>query len=197
MKLLRLKISDPKGFRSLQGGFEIIFRNERNCNAINDFNPFVLAGPNGSGKSNLLEVLAAIFFHLECMYLDYRPDSFEYSEETNPHGFQGSIATPDAFELEYLIKDIERDYYTPAIAGLAVAGRTMAGATDFGDKEKIYRIFINKKNGESPEIIRIDTETGEELKLSGKQEIKKILPDYILGYSSGENEIVSLPFYKM
>jgi hypothetical protein len=50
MKLLRLKITDPKGFRSLQPGFEIFFRNERNRNAVNDFNPFVLAGPNGSGK---------------------------------------------------------------------------------------------------------------------------------------------------
>jgi restriction system-associated AAA family ATPase len=156
-----------------------------------------LAGPNGSGKSNLLEVLASIFYHLECMYLDYRPDSFEYNEETKPQGFQGAVSTPDAFELEYLIQNIEQDYYTPAVAGLAVTGRTMAGASDYSDRIQVYKIRIIKKTGKSPEFRRIDSETGEEIELSGKQEIKKILPDFILGYSSGENEIVSLPFYKM
>jgi hypothetical protein len=131
------------------------------------------------------------------MYLDYRPDSFEYNEETKPQGFQGAVSTPDAFELEYLIQNIEQDYYTPAVAGLAVTGRTMAGASDYSDRIQVYKIRIIKKTGKSPEFRRIDSETGEEIELSGKQEIKKILPDFILGYSSGENEIVSLPFYKM
>lgn len=69
MKLLRLKINDPDGFRSLPCGFEHYFRPE---SALQDeldkpsiFAPFVCAGPNGSGKSNLLEVLAAIFYQLE------------------------------------------------------------------------------------------------------------------------------------
>ena len=30
-----------------------------------------------------------------------------------------------------------------------------------------------------------------------KEELKEVLPKYIIGYSSGENEILSLPFYKM
>jgi len=64
MKLLRLKITDPKGFRSLQAGFEYHFRSEWDLQEEKGFAPFVCAGPNGSGKSNLLEVLAAIFYHL-------------------------------------------------------------------------------------------------------------------------------------
>ncbi len=30
-----------------------------------------------------------------------------------------------------------------------------------------------------------------------EQEIKSFLPEYVIGYSSGENEILSLPFFKM
>ena len=81
MKLLRLKITDPAGFRSLQADFEYVFRSEWRLQDGNDlesqspysgFAPFVCAGPNGSGKSNLLEVLAAIFFQLEVLtYLVY------------------------------------------------------------------------------------------------------------------------------
>jgi AAA15 family ATPase/GTPase len=69
MKLIRLKITDPKGFRSLQAGFEHRFRSDWDLQEEQGFAPFVCAGPNGSGKSNLLEALAAIFCHLECIYL--------------------------------------------------------------------------------------------------------------------------------
>ena len=31
----------------------------------------------------------------------------------------------------------------------------------------------------------------------GQTLARQLLPDYILGYSSGENEILSLPFFKM
>lgn len=80
MILLRLKINEP--FRCLQQGFELYFQNEwdRNENR-GGFAPYVLAGPNGSGKSNVLEALAAIFFHLECQYLTIRPDGFDYDED--------------------------------------------------------------------------------------------------------------------
>ena len=69
MKLLRLKITDPAGFRSLSSGFEHYFRTEWSLQdeltKDDGFAPFVCAGRNGSGKSNLLEALAAIFFQLE------------------------------------------------------------------------------------------------------------------------------------
>ena len=104
MKLLRLKITDPKGFRSLQADFEHRFRSEWDLQEEKGFAPFVCAGPNGSGKSNLLEVLAAIFYHLECIYLENLPDSFRFEEEANPNGFRSETATPDGFEIEYLIR---------------------------------------------------------------------------------------------
>ncbi|BDZ73604.1 hypothetical protein GCM10025856_13230 [Methylophaga marina] len=83
MKLVRLKITDPNGFRSLQAGFEYRFRtdwalqdefSEQPKFAYKGFAPFVCAGPNGSGKSNLLEALAVIFFNLK--YYAYAADNF-------------------------------------------------------------------------------------------------------------------------
>jgi len=81
MKLLRLKLGVP--FRSLAAGFEVHFLREWDYGRLFEFQPYCLAGRNGSGKSNVLEALAAIFYHIECIYLDYRPDGFEFDEQSN------------------------------------------------------------------------------------------------------------------
>jgi restriction system-associated AAA family ATPase len=176
MKLLRLKITDPQGFRSLQPGFELYFLRDWNSDEIGHFNPYILAGPNGSGKSNVLEVLGAIFYHLECMYLNNRPDSFEYEEE-NPWGFRSEWAIPNEFELEYYI---------------------LAPANRLAVKEYAH-IKIIKENEKSPVVYWVNREVFEEgadPRLSNL-EAKEVLPEFVLGYSSGENEILSLPFFKM
>jgi restriction system-associated AAA family ATPase len=185
MKLLRIKITDPKGFRSLQAGFEHRFRSEWDLQEEQGFAPFVCAGPNGSGKSNLLEVLAAIFYHLECIYLSNRPDSFDFDEQGNFNGFRGNKASPDGFELEYLTK---RPVELPG-------------------KDDQVRLLISKAPQEDPEwcVWNADQDNWEDLEeLEKREEISTgralrsaLLPDYVLGYSSGENEILSLPFFKM
>jgi len=86
MKLLRLKLNVP--FRSLAAGFEVYFLREWDYDRVFKFHPYCLAGRNGSGKSNVLEALAAIFYQIECMHLDYRPEGFH---------FDGQNTTPDAF----------------------------------------------------------------------------------------------------
>ncbi len=179
MKLLRLKITDPKGFRSLQAGFEHRFRSEWDLQEEQGFAPFVCAGPNGSGKSNLLEALAAIFYHLECIYLENLPDSFRFEEETNPGGFRSETATPDGFEIEYLIRPQD---------ALKIKGY----------KGHAY-VRIAKQPGEAPQWFLLnhsEQEGAVELTI-GQTLARQLLPDYILGYSSGENEILSLPFFKM
>lgn len=183
MKLLRLKITDPNGFRSLPCGFEHHFRSEwtlqEEFTNNEGFAPFVCAGPNGSGKSNLLEVLSAIFYHMECLYLENLPDSFAYDEEQNPKGFQGDKAIPDGFELEYLIKPVDA-----------------FKVKSFGN---MARVCIKKVLGEAPKwwlLNHEDSEQPTELTL-GRTYARQLLPDFVLGYSSGENEILSLPFFKM
>lgn len=176
MKLLRLKITDPLGFRSLQSGFEHHFRSEWSLQeelaSADNFAPFVCAGRNGSGKSNLLEVLASIFFQLEILRVrrSFLPEVLQNADED---------FSPVAFELDYLIQ-VPLEYIRPE-------GPVWA------------KVGVWKKPGESVRFLwenqsDFDTDAYEIFK-DGHADI--LLPQYVLGYSSGENEILSLPFFKM
>lgn len=176
MKLQRLKITAPKGFRSLPCGFEHHFRSEWTLQeelANNEgFAPFVCAGPNGSGKSNLLEVLGAIFYQLEIQRVrrSFLPEALQSDEQD---------LSPTAFELDYLIR-VPKEYRrldSPEWAMVSV--RKNAGET--------VR-FMWENQGD------FDTNINE---IFGSGYADTILPQYVLGYSSGENEILSLPFFKM
>ena len=107
MKLLRLKITDPEGFRSLPCGFEHHFRAEWSLQdelaKPEGFAPFVCAGPNGSGKSNLLEALAAIFFQLEILRVrrSFLPEVLQNADQK---------FSPLAFELEYTGRGRVREF---------------------------------------------------------------------------------------
>ncbi len=176
MMLLRLKITDPVGFRSLPCGFEHHFRTEWSLqNELaqpNDFAPFVCAGPNGSGKSNLLEALAAIFFQLEVLRVrrSFLPEALQD---------EAPDVSPVAFELDYLIR-VPAEYRSP-------------------DSPPWAKVGVWKKAGES---VRIQWENQGDFSTDVYQAFKGghadiLLPQYVLGYSSGENEILSLPFFKM
>ncbi|WP_334186767.1 restriction system-associated AAA family ATPase [Noviherbaspirillum sp.] len=192
MKLLRLQLNVP--FRSLAAGFEVQFLDDWNWDRsfrfsddykrCFEFHPYCLAGRNGSGKSNVLEALAAIFYHIECIYLDYRPEGFEFDAELNPDGFRAEEATPDAFELEYLIPNhriVSREPWPKQ------------------DDWPVFHIRIVKKVGERPVIDWLNKLKSGEITATEltRAEVKAYLPTYILGYSSGHNEILSLPFFKM
>lgn len=176
MKLLRLKITDPVGFRSLPCGFEHLFRSEWSLqNELaqpEGFAPFVCAGPNGSGKSNLLEALAAIFFQLEILRVrrSFLPEVLQNADQD---------FSPVAFELEYLIQ-VPFEYIRP-------------------DGPVWAKVAVWKNSGESVRFLwenqsDFDTDVYEVFK-GGHADV--LLPQYVLGYSSGENEILSLPFFKL
>ena len=176
MKLLRLKITDPAGFRSLPCGFEHHFRTEWSLQdeltQPDGFAPFVCAGPNGSGKSNLLEALAAIFFQLEVLRVrrSFLPEVLQNTDQD---------LSPVAFELDYLIR-VPAEYR--------------------GSNSPVWaKVGVWKNPGESVRFqwdnqSDFDTDVYEAFK-GGHADI--LLPQYVLGYSSGENEILSLPFFKM
>jgi restriction system-associated AAA family ATPase len=176
MKLLRLKITDTDGFRSLPCGFEHHFRTEWSLKdeltQANDFAPFVCAGPNGSGKSNLLEALAAIFYQLEVLRVRRRflPEALQ--DETLD-------LSPVAFELDYLIR-VPAEYRS-------------------SDSPLWAKVAVWKEVGESVRFLwenQSDFSTDKNEVFSGGY-ADILLPQYVLGYSSGENEILSLPFFKM
>ena len=185
MKLIRLKINQEDGFRSLQKGFEIYFLRDFDYKYAHDFNPNILAGRNGSGKSNILEALGNIFYHLDCMYNDYLPDGFLKDEE-NERGFDNSVGVIDAYELEYFI---------PVPVRLIDKSFEEVPKVVFNDTKA--HILIKKEHGDKPKISWLNREEfsnkTEEL---SKKEIQRLLPKYVLGYSSGENELLSLPFFK-
>lgn len=183
VKLLRLKITDPKGFRSIQPGFEYCFRHPTAAQDETDFAPFVCAGPNGSGKSNVLEALAAIFYHLECMYLDILPKIFDYDPRTNQPGFLSENATPDGFELEYITRKQDIWHVTNNTQQAHVLICKEPGTTPQ------WFVLNEELNGQHDETLQTKSVNG--------QAARKILPQYVLAYSSGENEILSLPFFKM
>lgn len=176
MKLLRLKITDPDGFRSLPCGFEHHFRTEWSLQdelaQANDFAPFVCAGPNGSGKSNLLEALAAIFFQLEVLRVrrSFLPEALQD---------EAPDVSPVAFELDYLIRVPAEYRSTDSLPWAKVGVWKNAG-------ESVRFLWENQGD--------FSTDVYEALK-GGHADI--LLPQYVLGYSSGENEILSLPFFKM
>jgi restriction system-associated AAA family ATPase len=186
MKLLKLEIGDlpkEKQFRSLHAGFKVEFHSldNKGIKAMESFSPFCFAGLNGSGKSNVLEALAAIFYHLECCVAKFKPKTF------GTH-FRDYECNPDAFTLEYLIGQHNSKPYALA----------------YFDK-----IIIKKELGKAPlmwrqsfpftkeqELIPVSLEPKKDLREPKAAEGKEYLPQIIVGYSSGENEILSLPFRK-
>lgn len=194
MKLLSLKIGQmDKSFRSLHPGFEIEFHSLDETKAMGEFRPFCFAGLNGSGKSNVLEALANIFYHLEICVARYLPKSIRNDkydendieeEDTYTEKFKREVCNPDAFVLEYLIGQPDDTTYSLA---------------------DLHKVTISKNKGEEPimEIIKYPFE-GNVDKVSLRPNLqtkkpaqgKKYLPDHVVGYSSGENEILSLPFIK-
>jgi restriction system-associated AAA family ATPase len=191
MKLLRLKIENKAGFRSLQQNFEIRFHTLDNTGAMEEFRPFCFVGLNGSGKSNVLEALANIFYHLELCTAKYLPDSIKDSDN-----FQRTECTPDAFTLEYLIGPIDSTQQSVSDYNKVVISKEVGVEPFF----KIYRfpftdddiIIPNPFTLEDEQEKGIVTDVGKMFEANDKI----WLPDNVIGYSSGENEILSLPFIK-
>lgn len=182
MKLLSFSIpkNDQKiGFRSLKPGFKIIFHNELNESSMTKFSPFCFAGLNGSGKSNVLEALANIFYHLEVMSARILPDSIR-----NQKNFKRNECAVDVFKLEYLIglKNVPSD---------SIKSLTKVTITKFLGQEPKMQIkpFPFDDETKSSDVL---FEVGEE----NSAPTKIFLPDHVVGYSSGENELLSLPFIK-
>ncbi len=187
MKLLKLEIGDlpkEKQFRSLHSGFKVDFHSldTKGIKAMESFSPFCFAGLNGSGKSNVLEALSAIFFHLESCVAKFKPKSFATH-------FRPNECNPDAFTIEYLIghhnsKTYDYDHFDKIIIKKEmgkVANMLFRQSHPFTKEQKLIPVSLIPKT---------------ELREPQAAEGKDYLPQIIVGYSSGENEILSLPFRK-
>jgi len=179
MKLLRLKINS--GFRSLPKGFELYFLRDFDYKDSDNFNPYILAGRNGSGKSNVLEALAEIFYHLDSIYLSNKPSYFEKGKK-NEKGFDSTKSTINNYELEYFTY-LEHEAFLGS-------GRI--------EETKNHRAHIKiiKESKKRPSIEWINESTYRTPKELTPVQAKSLLPEYVVGYASGNNETLSIPFYK-
>lgn len=180
MRLKRIELYDD--FRSLKKGFTLDFiQNSDAYSKEQAIEPFCIVGKNGSGKSNILELLSAIFYQVEVTCLDFLPkelvikidtvdeEEIEYEEEIELPIFQSNETNPNAYKLEYYITHKDEEVLVTILK-------------EPNEYRKIYlnNDFLNpldKKDLQNKEL--------------------PILPEYVIGYSSGHNEILSLPFFKM
>ncbi len=177
MRLKRIELYED--FRSLKSGFILDFINNYNSYDINNaIDPFCIVGRNGSGKSNILELLSAIFYQVEVSCLDFLPketitkfneDDEEYEEEVVLSIFQSFETIPNAYKLEYYITLDEKETLV----------------TIEKEANQYRKIYLDN----NPDIL-VDKKELQNIE-------RPILPEHIIGYSSGQNEILSLPFYKM
>ncbi len=174
MKLHSVKILG-EDFRSLPANklyeFNITERKDR-------LSTKVFAGLNGSGKSNFLELLAEIFFYLE----KYLLESVGTSEKKGKN---------IGFEIEFQLPSRAEKYRYAAYGikpPLKVEGNPI-------------KVRIIKPVSELPEISiktsiikeweRIDLD-----KLGAETLSQLILPSRVIAYTSGQNELLSNPFFK-
>lgn len=176
MKLLRLKILSENGFRSLCKDFEICFHQAVDFKLSDTFRPLCFVGLNGCGKSNVLEALSLIFYHMElCVGIHLPHKVLEKS------GFAPERCIIDAFELEYLILEKK---------------------TSDDIESSMVKVTIIKKVTQQP-LLYIQDNKSKKKKIDlhnltdGKASLaKQYLPTYVVAYSSGENETLSIPFIK-
>lgn len=176
MKLISLKIETQ--FRSLSPGFEVEFHQQGNFEEMTNFNPFCLVGLNGCGKSNVLEALSQIFYHLELCVGKHLPAVLREKDI-----FDSRKCTVNAFTLEYLTLDNRKAE---------------------ANEQHAVQITVTKQVNEAPKMSVVPLHGAApamHFNLGGSSAgitsmAKSFLPQYVVAYSSGENETLSIPFIK-
>lgn len=168
MKLRRLQVFGK--YRSLEM-FEEEKTFPKHPDFINEIDPICLMGLNGCGKSNLLELLSDIFFIADSYLLNQmgypNPSYFPYANNKK------RIAV--YFKIEYKIK-VANVHHIICI-----------------ERKKP----LGERNKKSVPIFTIRNEIGEFEVLSlAPEEIRKFIPN-IIAYTSGGNELISLPYTDM
>lgn len=128
------------------------------------------AGLNGSGKSNMLELLSEVFY-----YLDYCQLAHGDKKQKEGKGF--------GFEIEYLLpmSELNRE----VLYGEPVRQSKWMHARINKPIDEKPRFSLKPKGTENSEYRRVDDFT------------HLMLPTNIIAYTSGQNELVSNPFYKL
>lgn len=155
-------------FRGLKPNYEVVFNNTTNDERIE---PLCFVGLNGSGKSNVLEAISECFYYLEA-----------YSEEQSKTELK-KYRTTFGFDIEFELN--------PAFRDLPISWDNLKGFTWSGIGN--LKIQYLKESEQLPKMILHGSEKAVEI--INRREF--ILPNRIIGYSSGMNELISNPFIKI
>ncbi len=155
-------------FRGLKPDYEVVFNNAPNDERVE---PLCFVGLNGSGKSNVLEVISECFYYLEA-----------YSEEQAKSELK-KYRTPFGFDIEFEMNPAWQDIN---ISWDKLGGFTWAGIGNL-------KIQYIKEKDQLPKMILLGGENP--VTILDRKEF--ILPNRIVAYSSGMNELISNPFIKI
>lgn len=173
MKLKHFKLLSP--FRGLPKGFSLQFR-QNNFYPGDNEEPICMVGLNGSGKSNSLEVLSELFYYLELK----------------------TLATDKTLSLlneRYQFLDFEMSYQLSSLKWKNVFNKTRESIPIKPEANVI--VFCSKKKNEELTIEVIDNDNRKTNFSLPNYLWPEILPNKIIGYSSGQNELISNPFIKL
>jgi len=175
MKILRLKSTSR--FRGLSKGIDLSFRNPQdNFTPEDTREPICLVGLNGSGKSNTLQTICEIFYYLELHTIADKKDLKRLTERYNSLHF----------EIDYTITKAKWKF---------ALGRTISKES-FSDIESVI-IQCVKQADKEPEVFAVNTVIGTNRIPLPKEMWSEVLPSRVIGYSSGQNELISNAFIKL
>jgi restriction system-associated AAA family ATPase len=173
MKLRHFQINSE--FRGLPKGFYLNFR-QNNYYAGDNEEPICMVGLNGSGKSNSLEVLSELFYYLELKTL-------------------ATEKTLEAVDKRYAFLDFVLSYEISSFKWKNTFNRTNA-RLPFSPEAKVL-ITCTKKANADLQISVFDLDQNKPGYPAPHYLWREILPSKVVGYSSGQNELISNPFIKL
>lgn len=202
MKLLSATILGNEDFRSLKANKQYIFRqNSKNekTNILDEpgISKMVFTGLNGSGKSNFLQFLAEAFAYLDgaTSLKKYKPDAgnfgfeinylFFLSKENSIHiGFpRNENSYVEVRARKNPFKEV--DFSRPRLQRIKKLEDESVIPLDTKDSLSYGEFEISVKSSEDENYFRID------------QNLHLLLPNKVVAYSSGHNEMLSNPFYRL
>jgi len=172
MKIRHFTLNSP--FRSLPRGFSLQFR-QNNYYLGDNAEPICMVGLNGSGKSNSLEALSELFYYLELQTIVKDKALKEVNQR---------FAELD-FELSYEISPFKWK---------STLNRSRE-ALPIGEDKHVL-VVCSKKQQETTSI-QIKEKEGDVSFSLPAYLWAEVLPSKVVGYSSGQNELISNPFIKL
>lgn len=210
MKLVSVKILGGD-FRSIAANKLYKFNNSFRTDRLSTK---VFAGLNGSGKSNFLELFSEIFYFLEIYHLStvstvekknkYFGFEIEYLLQKGNMDFSSILSDQlyeikekyisNNFRLSHLKRDVFENLYNEEIEN-AVEGEWNALSDKLIQNGHVH-VKVTKRLEDEPEFSLKNYKEIDSFH-SVSANTSQLLPRKVIAYTSGQNEILSNPYYKL